>query len=235
MSAMPLLDTIHGDRIGKAFQRKVIDDRGLHFSLRQGVTGSEREVDLICRGDCFDAHDERQQVADQLTVQCCDIAEPDHDTHRQSVIAFAWLPQPRCLQHGDRRFGGGRHAGILQPIAVAGRLDDLATMIGSVAGNERTMFAQQRLVISSQQSTEPGRGPGDIGLHQNGCSQHRPRRPEASRRNRNRTPPLCVRGGVCISAPAFPPPGSCTPPRSHPDHNRTTASCSAAAARARQT
>jgi hypothetical protein len=61
LSAVPLLDTINRDWLGKAFQREIIDKRRLDFRLRQGKTGGQCEIDLVRRGDVFEAGDECQR------------------------------------------------------------------------------------------------------------------------------------------------------------------------------
>jgi len=82
LGAMPLRNAVHRDRLGKSLQRETVDECRLYLGRRQSVTGGGCDVDLVCRRDRFNAHDECQQFADQLAVQCCDIAKSDHDAHR---------------------------------------------------------------------------------------------------------------------------------------------------------
>jgi hypothetical protein len=97
-----LFNPIDRDQPGEPLQGERVDERGTDFRLVHGEPSGGRQVDLVRRGEGFDARREDDGIADERAVLVQHVAERDDDAHGQPPVALAPLGKAQLFLHGHR-------------------------------------------------------------------------------------------------------------------------------------
>src|SRR5262245_2968959 len=121
----------------KALNVELADERRLYFGLIQYQPGGLREVDLIWRGDLFDAGSQAHRHANRVAALVKDISHRDNSPYYQPLLFQpASLHGAQVLMHITCCQDGIRYTRKLDPIGIALLIENGAAVLHGGISNE---------------------------------------------------------------------------------------------------